>query len=157
MARILIVGAGQSGLQLALCLRREGYEVTMMSAQTPEELRRGRIKSTQCMFGPALAVERRHGLNQWEDQAPMITAQRGSLSAPPGTRALTFNGPWDEFSQSVDQRLKMAGWLELFEQEGGSVIYQGVTTSDLDGLAAIGRYDLIIVAAGKGELVGMFD
>jgi hypothetical protein len=157
MPRVLIVGAGQSGLQLALSLRSAGYEVTVMSAQTPEELRQGRIKSTQCMFGPALALERAHGLNLWEEQAPHIRAQRVSLSAPPGTRALSFAGPWDEYAQSVDQRMKMAGWLELFENEGGTVIYQGVTTSDLDGLTALHRFDLTIVAAGKGELVDMFD
>jgi hypothetical protein len=155
--RVLIVGAGQSGLQLALSLLSAGYEVTMMSANTPDELRRGRIKSTQCMFGPALQLERDHGLNLWELQAPHIRAQRVTLSAPPGNRALSFNGPWDEYAQSVDQRLKMAGWLELFEEEGGRIIYQGVTTSDLDGLTALGRYDLTIVAAGKGELVDLFD
>jgi 2-polyprenyl-6-methoxyphenol hydroxylase-like FAD-dependent oxidoreductase len=87
MRRVLIVGAGQSGLQLALTLLRAGYDVTMMSAQTPDELRGGRIKSTQCMFAPALQLEREHEINLWEDQAPKIRAQRVSLSAPPGARA----------------------------------------------------------------------
>jgi 2-polyprenyl-6-methoxyphenol hydroxylase-like FAD-dependent oxidoreductase len=155
--RVLIVGAGQSGLQLALTLQSAGYDVTMMSAQTPDELRRGRIKSTQCMFAPALQLERDHDLNLWEDQAPKIRAQRVTLSAPPGTRAFSFAGEWESYAQSVDQRLKMAGWLELLEEEGGRVIYNSVTTSDLDGLATLGRYDLTIVAAGKGELVDLFD
>ena len=30
LRRILIVGAGQAGLQLALCLQSAGYEVTSM-------------------------------------------------------------------------------------------------------------------------------
>jgi hypothetical protein len=157
MRRILIVGAGQSGLQLALTLLRRGYDVTVMSAQTPDELRRGRVKSTQCMFYPALAIERAHGLNLWEKQTPKLRAQRVTLSAPPGTQAFSFSGDWDDFAQSVDQRVKMAGWLEMFESEGGVLIYQGVTTSDLDGLTALGRYDLVIVSAGKGELVELFD
>jgi 2-polyprenyl-6-methoxyphenol hydroxylase-like FAD-dependent oxidoreductase len=58
MSRILIVGAGQSGLQLALGLQRAGHEVTVMSARTSEEIRGGRVMSTQCMFGQALDTER---------------------------------------------------------------------------------------------------
>ena len=56
MRRILVVGAGQSGLQLALCLLAEGYDVTVMSARTPDQLRGGFPMSTQGMFGPALAL-----------------------------------------------------------------------------------------------------
>ena len=35
MRKVLIVGAGQSGLQLALGLRAKDYDVTVMSARTP--------------------------------------------------------------------------------------------------------------------------
>jgi hypothetical protein len=50
MRRILIVGAGQSGLQLGLSLLAEGYEVTIMSARTPDEIRTGWPTSTRSMF-----------------------------------------------------------------------------------------------------------
>jgi 2-polyprenyl-6-methoxyphenol hydroxylase-like FAD-dependent oxidoreductase len=50
MRKILIVGAGQSGLQLALSLREHDYDVTVMSARTPDEIRNGRVMSTQAMF-----------------------------------------------------------------------------------------------------------
>lgn len=155
MRRILIVGAGQAGLQLALSLLAEGYEVTVMSARTPEEIRAGRIMSTQCMFWPSLQIERDRGLNLWEEQAPKIVAQRLTLSDPPGSAAFGFVGRWDAYAQSVDQRVKMAGWLELFESRGGEVVYHGVMTSDLEGLSAM--YDLTIIAAGKGDLVELFD
>ncbi|MFG2107310.1 styrene monooxygenase/indole monooxygenase family protein [Micromonospora chersina] len=157
MRRILIVGAGQSGLQLALSLQSEGYDVTVMSARTPDEIRRGWVMSTQAMFGAALATERRYGLDLWKDRAPRIEGLHVSLSAPPGERALRIACPLDEPAQSTDQRVKMADWLELFEVRGGTVLYQTVTTSDLDGLARLGRYDLTVVAAGKGDLVGVFD
>lgn len=61
MRRILIIGAGQAGLQLALSLQSEGYDVTVMSARTPDEIRGGRIMSTQCMFWPQLQLERDRG------------------------------------------------------------------------------------------------
>ncbi|WP_319460283.1 styrene monooxygenase/indole monooxygenase family protein [Micromonospora sp. RTP1Z1] len=157
MRKILIVGAGQSGLQLGLSLLAEGYDVTVMSARTPDEIRQGWVMSTQAMFGAALRTERRYGLDLWQEQAPRIDGLHVSLSAPPGERALRIPCPLDEPAQSTDQRLKMASWLELFEQRGGTVHYQGVTTADLDGLTRLGRYDLTVVAAGKGDLVGCFD
>jgi 2-polyprenyl-6-methoxyphenol hydroxylase-like FAD-dependent oxidoreductase len=157
MRRILIVGAGQSGLQLGLSLLAEGYEVTIMSARTPDEIRTGWVMSTQAMFHQALEAERVYGLNLWENQAPGIQGLHVSLSAPPGERALSVIGKLDDPAKSVDQRLKMSAWLELFEERGGTIHYQGVTTADLDGLTKMGRYDLTIVAAGKGELVSVFD
>ena len=39
MKRIAIVGAGQSGLQLGLGLLAAGYEVTMFSNRTGEDIR----------------------------------------------------------------------------------------------------------------------
>ncbi|MCP2168602.1 styrene monooxygenase/indole monooxygenase family protein [Goodfellowiella coeruleoviolacea] len=155
MRKVLIVGAGQSGLQLALSLQEHDYDVTVMSARTPDEIRAGRVLSTQCMFADALAVERAHGLNLWDDVAPRIAGQGLSLGAPDGTRMLNWISAWDNGpAQSIDQRVKMPAWLELFEDRGGKVVIHGVTTSDLNGLASL--YELTIVAAGKGELVQLF-
>lgn len=155
MRKILIIGAGQSGLQLALSLLADGYDVTIMSARTPEEIRYGRVMSTQVMHGPTLRLERELGLDLWEQHAPKIHGLNVSVALPAGNLALAFKAPLDEYAQSVDQRIKMAGWLELFEERGGKVVYHGVMTSDLEGLTT--RYDLTIVAAGKGELVELFD
>ncbi len=155
MRKILIVGSGQSGLQLALSLQSHGYDVTVMSARTADEIRGGRVMSTQAMFDRALGMERAYQLNMWEDEAPRIEALRVSLSAPPGTLALEMIGTLDAYAQSVDQRIKMAGWLETFENRGGNVVIHGVTTADLDGLTKL--YDLVVVAAGRGELVELFD
>jgi hypothetical protein len=157
MRKVLIVGAGQSGLQLALSLRAEQYDVTILSARTPDEIRNGWPTSTQGMFHQALQTERDYGLNLWDDTVPAFGGLRLALSAPPGNLALGFNAHLDHPGQSVDQRLKMASWLELAEQRGATVLYQTVTTADLDALAAMGQYDLIIVAAGKGDLVAAFD
>ncbi len=155
MARkILIVGAGQSGLQLSLGLLQHGYDVTVMSARTGEEIRNGRVMSTQGMFDTALQHERDLGLNYWEDDAPAFEGIAFTLAGPDGGRALEWTGRFDAYGQSVDQRVKMSGWLEDFENRGGKVVIHGVTVSDLDRLTP--RYDLTIVAAGRGELVNLF-
>jgi len=153
--KILIVGAGQAGLQLALSLQSEGYDVTVMSARTPDEIRNGWPTSTQVMMYQALDRERDVKLNLWDGTAQEITGIGFNLSPAPGVSAFSFSGAWARPGNSVDQRLKMSTWIELFEQRGGRVIYHSVMTSDLAGLAPI--YDLTIIAAGKGEIVEMFD
>ncbi|WP_327704897.1 FAD-binding oxidoreductase [Streptomyces decoyicus] len=161
MRKILIVGAGQSGLQLALGLQTQGYEVTLMSNRTADEIRAGRVMSTQCMFDTALQHERDLQINFWENQAPRIeglgvsVAAPGSHESPEGSqRAIDWVGKLDGYAQSVDQRVKMAGWMETFAQRGGQLVIHGVAVSDLDFFAS--RYDLTLVSAGKGELVSMF-
>jgi hypothetical protein len=157
LRNILIVGAGQAGLQLALSLRAEGYDVTLMSARTPDEIRTGWPTSTQAMFDLALSTERAYQIDEWQQQTPQIQGLHVVLSAPPGELAFGARCPLDAPAQSVDQRVKMAQWLLDAEDRGVDVVYNSVTTQDLDALTRLGRYDLAIVAAGKGELVAMFD
>ncbi|MET8974414.1 styrene monooxygenase/indole monooxygenase family protein [Streptomyces sp. NPDC004539] len=160
MRKILVVGAGQSGLQLALGLQKHGYEVTLMSNRTADEIRSGRVMSTQCMFHTALQHERDLGINFWESQAPRIEGLGVSLAAPgsfdpgPSQRAIDWLGRLDGHAQSVDQRVKMAGWMETFAQRGGQLVIHGAAVGDLDYFSR--TYDLVLVAAGKGELVSMF-
>lgn len=154
MRKILIVGAGQSGLQLALGLQSRGYEVTLMSNRTAEEIRSGRVMSTQCMFHTALQYERDYQLNFWESQAPRIEGLGVSVAAPDSSRAVDWVGKLDGFAQSVDQRVKMAGWMDTFAQRGGQLVIHGAAVSDLDYFSR--TYDLVMVSAGKGELVSMF-
>ncbi|GAA3390962.1 styrene monooxygenase/indole monooxygenase family protein [Streptomyces roseoviridis] len=154
MRKILIVGAGQSGLQLALGLQSKGYEVTLMSNRTADEIRSGRVMSTQCMFDTALQHERDLGINFWESQAPRIEGLGVSVAGPESARVIDWVGKLDGYAQSVDQRVKMAGWMETFAQRGGQLVIHGAAVGDLDYFSR--GYDLVLVAAGKGELVSMF-
>jgi hypothetical protein len=140
-----------------LSLLSEGYDVTVMSARTPGDLRAGAPLSTQAMFGPALAAERAYGLDLWDGPAGAFEGLRLTMSAPPGNLAMAFNALLDSPGRSVDQRLKMAAWLELAEQRGAHVVYQAATAEYLDTVTASGRFDLVVVAAGRGDLVSLFD
>ncbi|WP_228980604.1 styrene monooxygenase/indole monooxygenase family protein [Streptomyces sp. DH12] len=155
MRQILIVGAGQSGLQLALGLQARGYDVTLMSNRTADEIRHGRVMSTQVMFTTALRHERDLDLAFWEAQAPRIEGLGVSVAGPEGARAVDWVGRLDGFAQSVDQRVKMAGWMDAFASRGGRLVIHGAAVSDLDYFSR--AYDLVLVAAGKGELVSMFE
>ncbi|MEU6058280.1 styrene monooxygenase/indole monooxygenase family protein [Streptomyces sp. NPDC047097] len=154
MRRILIVGAGQSGLQLALGLQTHGYEVTVVSARTPDEVREGRVMSTQCLFGTALAHERDLGLDFWEQRAPRIEGVGVSVSGPDATRAVDWVGRLEAAAQSVDQRVKLAGWMEVFADRGGKLVIATPSAERLDNDAPV--HDLTIVAAGRSELVSLF-
>src|SRR4051812_24874653 len=107
MRKILVVGAGQAGLQLALGLQAQGYEVTLMSNRTADEIRDGRVMSTQCMFDTALQHERDLGINFWEDRAPRIEGVGVSVAGPDGSRPIDWVGRLNGYAQSVDQRVKM--------------------------------------------------
>jgi hypothetical protein len=93
-------------------------------------------------------------MNFWESQAPRIEGLGVSVAGPDGSRPIDWVGRLEGYAQSVDQRVKMAGWMEAFAQRGGQLVIHGAAVSDLDYFAR--RYDLVLVAAGKGELVSMF-
>ncbi|RLU99204.1 oxygenase [Streptomyces griseocarneus] len=158
MRRVLIVGAGQSGLHLALGLQSQGYDVTLMSNRTADEMRSGRVMPPQCLFPTALRHERELGLDFWAGRAPRIEGLGVSVAGPESprgrTRLLDWTGRLDGCAQSVDQRVKTAGWLDTFAERGGRLVIHAATVSDLDALAP--RYDLLLAAVGTGELASMF-
>jgi hypothetical protein len=61
----------------------------------------------------------------------------------------------DRYAQSVDQRLKMPVWLDEVAKRGGEVIIQDVGVAELELLST--THDLVLLAAGKGEIVNLFE
>ena len=156
MRRIAIVGAGQAGLQLALGLLAKGYQVTLATNRTGEDIRQGKVMSSQCMFNTALQSERDLGLNFWEDACPAVEGIGLCVPNPeqPGQPLFSWSTRLDRYAQSVDQRLKMPAWMEEVARRGGEVIIQDVGVAELEQLAA--GHDLVLLAAGKGEIVNLF-
>jgi len=128
--RIAIVGAGQSGLQLALGLVGAGHEVTLVSNRTPEQFATGRVQSSQCMFGDALETERALGLDFWSDACPPVEGIAFAVPSPDdGGKAIDWAARLDRPARSVDQRLKLSGWLREYERRGARLVVQeaGIT------------------------------
>ena len=160
MSRILIVGAGQAGLQLALGLIQDGHDVTVVSNRTPLDIQEGKVMSSQCMFDAALQHERDLGLNSWEADCPPVEGISLAVPAPPGVetptgKVIDWASRLDAYAQSVDQRVKIPVWMEALERTGGKLVIHDAGVEDLE------RYtqdnDLVVVAAGKGEIVRLFE
>lgn len=154
MRSITIIGAGQSGLQLGIGLVRQGYDVTVVTDRSRQEVETGRILSSQCMFDKALQYERDLELNLWDDTCPKIDGIGLTIVGPDGSKALDWSARLDGPAQSVDQRVKMPAWMDVFEELGGKILNMYASLDDLEGLAS--DADLVVVASGKGEIGRMF-
>jgi 2-polyprenyl-6-methoxyphenol hydroxylase-like FAD-dependent oxidoreductase len=155
MRNILIVGAGQAGLQLALGLQRRGYDVTVVSARTPEDIAAGTVMSSQCMFGTALQVERDLDIDFWSAGCPAIDGIQLTVPGPDGGRGLHWAARLDAPAQSVDQRVKIPGWMRAFEERGGKLLIRDASVEDLEEYAT--DNDLVLAAAGRGPIASLFE
>jgi flavin reductase (DIM6/NTAB) family NADH-FMN oxidoreductase RutF/flavin-dependent dehydrogenase len=155
MKRIAIIGAGQSGCQLGLGLLDAGFDVTMYSDRSPDEILEGRVMSSQCMFDSALEIERALNLNFWDDECPKVQGIGFALPDGIGGKAIDWTARLDNVAQSVDQRVKIPRWLHEFEKRGGDLRQKAATLDDLKDSAR--SYDLVIAASGKGALGQMFE
>jgi flavin reductase (DIM6/NTAB) family NADH-FMN oxidoreductase RutF len=153
--RVAIVGAGQSGLQLAHGLLAAGYEVTLFSDQSADEILEGRVRSSQCMFDSALEIERDLKLNDWEEACPKVEGISFTVPDGIGGSSIDWAARLDNFAQSVDQRLKIPRWLAQFQSRGGELHIKAAGPEDLAACAR--THDLVIVASGKGTLGQLFE
>jgi flavin reductase (DIM6/NTAB) family NADH-FMN oxidoreductase RutF len=155
MKRIAIIGAGQAGLQLALGLLAKEYHVTLVSERTAEEIMLGHVMSSQCMFDSALETERELSLNFWEKDCPNVDGVGFTVPSPSGAKQIDWAARLDHPAQSVDQRLKMPGWMAEFEKRGGELIVKEAQPPDIESYAR--SHDLVVVSSGKGALGWLFE
>ena len=155
MRKIAIIGAGQSGLQLGLGLLDAGYEVTLVSNRTAEDIRDGSIMSSQVMFDVALRTERAQGLNFWDDECPIMETLGLAGAGPGGEKLIDWSCALNDPCQSLDQRVKFPVWMERFVERGGNLILHEATIEDAEAYAE--SHDLVVLAAGKGDLGKLFE
>ncbi|MBV9086576.1 MAG: hypothetical protein JOY79_03760, partial [Acidobacteriaceae bacterium] len=99
--------------------------------------------------------ERDLGINFWEKDCPQTGGISFAIPAPDGTKALFWEARLDHYGQSVDQRVKFAGWMTEFIKRGGRLEIKDVQPQDLEAYAK--SHELVIVAAGKGEINKLFE
>src|SRR5262249_28314584 len=145
-----------AGLMLALGLRQHGYQVRLVQNRSAEEIRAGKVLSTQAVFKSARADERALGLDLWADAAPAVAGIRLQIAPPDGlgAKVVGFEGHFTGPSVSVDQRLKFPEFMRLLSERGGTIELRDVGVPDLERYAA--ESDLVVVAAGKGDVSKLF-
>ena len=106
------------------------------------------------MFDARCSTSAISASNFWDGECPPIEGLSFSVPAPDGTggKAIDCAAQLDRPAQSVDQRLKMPRWMDELERRGGKVELHEATLADLERYAH--ENDLVIVAAGKGEIAG---
>ena len=156
MRKITIIGAGQSGLLLGIALKQKDYDVTIVTNRTGEEVRTGRILSSQAMFNTSLDIEREFGLDFWEDDCPHIDGVGVAVAGPEGEKAFGWTARLTTgHANSVDQRVKMPAWMDQFEKLGGNLVIEDVSMEGLEKYTK--DADLVLVASGKGDIGRMFE
>lgn len=157
MRKITIIGGGQSGLQLGIGLLKNGYKVRVVQNRTAEEIEKGKVLSSQCMFHNAVQNERDLGIDFWSDTCPPVEGINFMVPSPekPGEKVVDWVGRLDRNAYSVDQRVKIPRWMAEFEKLGGTITIKDAGISDLELYAR--QDDLVIVASGKGEIGRLFE
>jgi 2-polyprenyl-6-methoxyphenol hydroxylase-like FAD-dependent oxidoreductase len=84
MRKFTIVGGGQSGLMVAIGLLKAGHQVRVVQNRTGDEIAKGRVLSSQCMFSNAVQHEADLGLDFWSDTCPPVQGSTSSCRTPTG-------------------------------------------------------------------------
>lgn len=148
-----IIGAGISGLHLALRLQQLGIEPTLYTAQEPDELLAGPPLNFVTRFASTRRREEVLGVTRWASTEYDNPWMHMRLEGDPG---MAFRGELPNPASSVDFRMYLASLLEDLRARGGNVVVHGKLTDS----AALGelarRHDLLIAAAGRGALKDLF-
>jgi 2-polyprenyl-6-methoxyphenol hydroxylase-like FAD-dependent oxidoreductase len=145
MTSIGIVGAGISGLHLALRLQQKGVHTVVYSPQTIEDLQAGRPRNFPARFGRTQDREDELGVHHW--RFPDAQTQSWSISLR-AEAELGFRAELTPPSSVVDFRLYLPTLMADYVERGGQIVFDG-------GLPK--SHDLVVVAAGgKGPLTKLF-
>src|SRR6187200_2368158 len=99
MTTIGIIGAGYSGLTLALRLQQLGIDTTVYAEAGPDAVRSGRLPNTVGRFGRAVARERSLGIDDDPGAGRTITGIQFAAGPPVD---LTYEGRFTATPRATD-------------------------------------------------------
>ena len=152
MKNIGIVGCGIAGLHLGLLLQQHGFDATIYSDRSPEQIRAGRIQNFVVRFQNTLERERALGVNHWDFEDFGVYGVYMYIGIPPSP--IVWFGSKKQPASAVDMRIYQSTLLEDFASRGGSIVIGELQASDLERLSE--KHDLMVVASGRGSLTQMF-
>ena len=124
MKNIGIIGSGIAGLHLGLFLQKHGFDATIYSDKSPEQIRTGRIPSFVVRFEDTLERERILGVNHWDFPGFGVFGVHMYIGAGPSP--ITWFGSNVRPSSTVDMRIYQSTLLEDFAKRGnlhGEIIF----------------------------------
>jgi 2-polyprenyl-6-methoxyphenol hydroxylase-like FAD-dependent oxidoreductase len=146
-----IVGAGISGLQLALRLQQAGVTSTVYAERGPDELAAGPPPNLAVRFEHTRARERALGVAPWDSPEHGMA---GATFSAHGEPKLGFWGRLREPGSAVDFRVYLPHLMAEYENRGGTVEIRPPDTETVVTLA--NRHDLMVVASGRRSVTALF-
>ncbi|MEQ4724815.1 styrene monooxygenase/indole monooxygenase family protein [Nonomuraea sp. B19D2] len=153
MAGIGIVGAGISGLTLALRLQQLGIDATLYSEADADAMRSGRLPNTVGRMGHTQARERELGSEHYRDPGCLMTSAKLSIKGDP---PLEFLGRVPEPIHAVDFRLLLPAYLDDFTGRGGELVVTGAAPDAAQVDRWSREHELMVVAAGRRSVAELF-
>ena len=149
MTRVGIIGAGISGLQLALRLQQMGVHATVYSTQDIDQLKSGRPRNFPARFGRTQQREAQLGVFDWEFADAQV--RHWNVTVHSGGPDLEFVADLTPPSSVVDFRIYLPHLLNQFVQRGGDLV---IGDRPIEETAR--HHDLLVVANGSRALRELF-
>ncbi|MGW1838308.1 styrene monooxygenase/indole monooxygenase family protein [Streptomyces sp. NPDC002067] len=147
-----IVGAGISGLHLALRLQQFGIATTLYTAQEPDGIRSGPPLNFVTRFDSTRRREKALGVTRWLSAAYDNAWMHMSVEGPGG---FVLRGRLPAPASSVDFRMYLAELLETYTGRGGDTVLRRLG-GGTELARTAGDHDLLVVAAGRSAPAEVF-
>ncbi|AQZ65684.1 putative monooxygenase [[Actinomadura] parvosata subsp. kistnae] len=146
-----IVGAGISGLTLALRLQQLGIATTLYCESDADTLRASRLPATVVRMGHTR--ERELGSGHFRDPGCLMSRARLSVKGDP---PLEFTAGVAEPFHAVDFRLLLPAFMDDYAGRGGELVVAAKPPDAAQVDRWSRRHELMVVAAGRRSVAELF-